>query len=52
MKINFGTDAPKHGWAFFITIVRANPENRHKSSEISVNLWPIRAAFGVFLTNS
>ena len=40
---------PKHRWAFFIAIVR---ENRRDSSRISVNSCPIRAAFGIFLTNS
>ena len=41
----------KHGWAFFITIVRENLANRSESSQISVNSCPIRAAFGVFLSD-
>ena len=41
----------KHGWTFFITIVRENFGNRHESLWISVNSCPIHAAFGVFLIN-
>ena len=48
----FGTDAPKHVQAFFITIVRENLANRVESSRISVNSCPIRAAFGIVLTDS
>ena len=51
-NIHFGNDAPKHVWAFFITIVRENLANRGESSRISVNLCPIRVAFGIFLTDS
>ena len=36
----------------FITIVRENLANRGDSSRISVNSCPIRAAFGIFLTDS
>ena len=36
---------------FFITIVREKLANRGKSSRISVNSCPIRAAFGIFLTD-
>ena len=43
---------PKHRWAFFITIVRENLANRGDSSRISVNSCPIRAAFGIFLSDS
>ena len=43
---------PKHRWAFFITIVRENLANRGDSSRISVNSGSIRAAFGIFLTES
>ena len=49
---SFGTDALKHLWAFFITIVREKLANRGESSRISVNSCPIRAAFGIFLTDS
>ena len=42
----------KHVWAFFITIVGENLSNRGDSSRISVNSCPIRAAFGIFLTDS
>ena len=36
----------------FITIVRENLANRGDSSRISVNSCPIRAAFGIFLSDS
>ena len=48
---SFGTDGPKHVWAFYITFVRENLANRGESSRISVNSCPIRAAFGIFLTD-
>ena len=50
-NIHFGTDAPEALWAFFITIVKENLANRGESSRISVNSCPIRAAFGIFLTD-
>ena len=37
---------------FFITIVRENLANRGESPQIAVNTCPIRAAFGIFLTDS
>ena len=37
---------------FFITIVRESHEYRRDSWRISVNSCPIRAAFGIFLTDS
>ena len=37
---------------FFQIIMIENLANRHESSRISVNSYPIRAAFGVFLTIS
>ena len=43
---------PKHRWTFFITVVRENLANYHESPRISVNSCPIRAAFGIFSTNS
>ena len=42
---------PKHGWAFFITIVREILVNRHESSGVSLNLCPIRTEFDIFLNN-
>ena len=52
-NIHFGTDALKHvSVFFFINIVRENIANCGESSRISVNSWPIRAAFGIFLTDS
>ena len=36
----------------FLTIVSENLANRGESSRISVNSCPIRAAFGIFLTDS
>ena len=36
----------------FISIKRENLVNRHEALPISVNLCPIHAAFGIFLTNS
>ena len=36
----------------FINIVRENLANRVESWRISVNSCPIRAAFGIFLTDS
>ena len=41
-----------HRWALFITIVRENLANRGDSSRIFVNSCPIRAAFGIFFTDS
>ena len=37
---------------FFITVVRENLANHHELPRISVNSCPIRAAFGIFSTNS
>ena len=52
-NIHFGTDAPKHVWVFFfITIVRENIADLGESSGISVSSCPIRAAFGIFLSDS
>ena len=43
---------PKHVWALFITIVRENLANRGELLLTSVNSCPIRATFGIFLTDS
>ena len=47
--IHFGTDTPKHVWAFFDNY---RERKSRELSRISVNLCPIRAAFGIFLTDS
>ena len=51
-NIHFGTDAHEACMRLFITIVRENLANRGELSKISVNSCPIRAAFGIFLTDS